>query len=304
MKTFTTLGSLKEILPTCKKALVLLGSTPNTDTVACALGIACALEKKGIETQVASPAEMRVEFSRLVGVDQVKKKIGNRNLVVSFDYSEEKVEKVSYNISDDGKKFNLVIAPKNGSTPLDPGSVQFDLSGAEADVVIMVGVGTYAELGEIYEHDRNVIEGSQTVALTLVPVETFAKFHAEASGCSCLSEMGAAWCVQLDLSLDEDSASNFLFGIEAVTQNFTAQTTTADTFETVATLLRAGATRQPPSGQGTLSPTQLPFMGSQQAAQTPPAGATNAFAQALSSKQNQAGSITPQQVSMTGEFKG
>lgn len=316
MKTIASLSSLKESLPNIHKALVLMPATPNLDSAAAALGLCQLLKAKGIEVQVACPVDMRVEFSRLVGVDDVKKKIGNRNLQISFDYSEDKVEKVSYTISDDGKRFNLVIAPKNNATALDPATVGFDYVGAETDATFLVGVNGYEDIGVIYDEERNVIEGSLTVALTLFPVPTYAKFHADAQGYSSLSEMMAAVVSQLDISLDVDGASNLLYGIDSATQSLTSPLANADTFETVALLMRAGAKRQPIGQQGVLTQNHMPFLANSPLAdgstahsakpdvQSPvPTASNNPFAAALSKTANQGGTM-PAGYSATGELKG
>jgi hypothetical protein len=311
MKTIPTLDSFKEPLSSVHKALVLLSSTPNVDSVSAALGLAVALKSKGIDVQVACPADMRVEFSRLVGVDEVKKKIGNRNLVISFPSSDGKIEKVSYVENEDKTRADLIIAPRTGVSPLDPAEVSFSYSGAEADATFMVGVNAYADLGDIYESERNVIEGSLTVALTLFPVGTYAKYHADGTGYSSLSEMVVASCVQLGLPLDQDSASNFLFGIESITQGLSTPTVNADTFETVALLLRSGGRRQPIGQQGTLSPHQMPFMSNQPSVTSSPQSPStssvsannNPFAAALSKSANQGGTM-PAGYSATGELKG
>lgn len=311
MKPLPSLEQLKKDLPNYKKALVLLSSTPNIDTVASALGLAVTLKKKGVDTQVASTSDMRVEFSRLVGVDDVRKKIGNRNLIVSFDYSEDKVEKVSYNISEDGKKFNLVISPKTGATPLDPATVDFDYAGAESDLTFMIGVSNFTELGSLYEEERNAIEGSHTVAITLFPAPTFAKTHLDATGTSSLSEFMVSVCQGLDLPLDQDSAGNFLFGLDSITGGLSSPTVTADTFETVAVLMRAGARRQPIGQHGSMTQNQMPWQ--PQAQTTVPTsqptqvtideGNNNPFAAALS-KSDQTSSLMPAGYSATGELKG
>jgi hypothetical protein len=311
MKPISSLDSLKEKLSSVHKALILMSGTPNIDSVASALGLFLVLRKKGMDIQIACPADMRVEFSRLVGVDEVKKKIGNRNLVVSFDYSEDKVEKVSYTISEDGKRFNLVIAPKTGVTALDPATVAFDYAGAESDATFLVGVNGFSDIGSLYDEERTVIETSFTIALTLFPVGTFAQYHADASGMSSLTELVANFALQLDFPVDSDSASNFLYGLESITQGLSSQTVTADTFETVAALLRAGGKRQPLGQQGTLSPNQMPFIvpkaqpqaveGESPAPEAP--ASNNPFAAALS-KTSQPGGTMPAGYSATGELKG
>lgn len=311
MKQIASLSSLKDALPTIHKALILMSATPNLDSAAAALGLAMALKAKGIDVQVACPVDMRVEFSRLVGVDEVKKKIGNRNLQISFDYSEDKVEKVSYTISDDGKKFNLVIAPKNNATALDPATVGFDYVGAETDATFLVGVNSYEDIGALYEEERNVIEGSLTIACTLFPVSTYAKFHADAQGLSSLSELIATVLSDLQISLEADSASNLLYGIDTATQSLSSPLASADTFETVALLMRAGAKRQPVGQQGTLQASQFPFVPTTQPTSQPESDReensnsqipnTNPFAAALSKTASAPVMPQPQ---MGGEMKG
>lgn len=296
MRQLQHIDVLKPALDATTKALVIFSSTPNTDSVAASLGLALALEKKGINTQVVSLSDMRVEFSRLVGVDTVSKKMGNRNLVVSFDYLEDQVEKVSYTISEDGKRFNLVIAPKAGSKPLDPNTVQFDLSGVEADFVFYIGVSGPGELGSLYEENHLVLESAISVGLSLFPVPGFAKYHYDAQGLSSISELTALLTQSLRLDLDQDSSSNFLAGIDAATQGLSTSMASADTFELVAALLRAGGKRQP-NVSGSMTQNQMPFMPSQP---MPHPVSNDKFAQLLGSTQRQP--FSPPQ--MPNEFKG
>lgn len=288
MKPLANIDLLKDTLSTTKKAILLLGSTPNFDMVASALGFALALRAKGVDVQVASLADMRVEFSRLVGVDQVRNKIGNRNLVVSFDYSEDQVEKVSYSISEDGKRFNLVISPKSGVKPLEPDTVSFDFTGADAEFIGLFGVNSLEELGSFYDGERLLFDTAMTVGFTLFPVQPFAKCHLDASETSSLSELMVHVCDKLELPLNEDSGSNLLAGIDVATQEFRSPLTTADTFETVALLLRSGAVRQPIMQQVQMTPQQMPYTPQYSTQQPPAQDNTNQFAQLL-------GNARPQQ---------
>lgn len=318
MKTLANIDLLRDSLSTTKKAIILLGSTPNFDIVASALGFAEALKNKGIDVQVASLTDMRVEFSRLVGVDQVRPKIGNKNLIVSFDYNEDQVEKVSYQISDDGKRFNLVIAPKTGVRPLQPDSVQFEFAGADAQFVALFGVNNFMELGELYEKERALFDGAMTVGFTLFPIPPFLKCHLDASGVSSLSELVAQVCQALHLTHTEDSASNLLAGIDAATQEFRSPVTSAETFEAVADLVRAGAVRQPPMTAPSMTAAHMPFTPAPNPTQSygapstspyqptysspPPVQAnTNQFAQLLGNAQGQSVPTAPP---IPSEYKG
>ena len=286
MKTLTSLELVRQSLSTASKTIIFLGPNPNFDAVASALSLHLSLKEKGIASQVVSASDMRVEFSRLVGVDEVKKKLGNKNLIVSFAYEESRVEKVSYAISEDRSRFNLVIAPKSGALPLDPASVDFDLAGIEADLIFLVGISSFQEIGEYYDTERNVYDTAMTVALTLFPVQGFVKSHADASGMSSLSELTSSVIQQLDLPLNQDGATNLLAGIDLTTQGFRSPLANAEMFEAVARLMKAGAVRLPPPETQTLRPTQMPFMPQSHPANPfpfiPPSGSSSSsFAAAL-----------------------
>lgn len=303
MKQLPNIDLLKDTLSSTKKALVLLGTNPNFDVVAAALGFALALRKKGIDAQVASLAEMRVEFSRLVGVDGVRRKVGNRNLVVSFDYKEEQVEKVSYQISEDGKRFNLVIAPKAGASPLQPETVNFELAGAEAEFIATFGINSGEELMQLVKDEHGLLDSAMTLAFTHFPTPPFAKCHLDAQGLSTLSELAALACVSLGLDFDEDSGSNLLAGIDLATNGFRSPQVGADTFEVVAGLMRAGAVRPPVITAPPMSPSQMPFVPNfrrPSQVQPPVETSTNQFAQLLNNTQNQVPPVPP----VPSEYKG
>lgn len=315
MKQLPNIELLNQSLSQTKKAIVIIGANPNFDTVASALGFAVALRQKGIDTQVVSVADMRVEFSRLVGVDTVRKKVGNRNLVISFDYSEDRVEKVSYHISEDGTRFNLVVSPRSGAAPLQPESVSYEFAGAEAQFIATFGVGSGQELDELIKNEHGLMDGAMSLAITPFQVAPFAKCHLDASGLSSLSELTAVICLGLGLKLDEDSGSNLLAGIDLVTAGFRAPMTNADTYEVVAMLVRAGAVRPPIITAPPITPSQMPFVPTrssfpqQNRFTQPPATQANTsqFAQMLSNSQSQP---APQPVpappapQFPGEFKG
>ena len=114
---------------------------------------------------IGSPSKMRVEHSRLVGIDKISEKIGNRNLIISFDYKEDSIEKVSYNV--EGEKFNLVIQPRSGYPPLDKSSVDFSYEGIDADVIFVIGAQKLEDLGAIYDKERQAFSRFLCALLSL-----------------------------------------------------------------------------------------------------------------------------------------
>ena len=145
---------IQEPLSQAKTIVIAMGVNANYDVVASALSLYLSLKNAGKSVYIVCSAPMRVEFSYLVGVDEVREKLGNKSLMISFDYDENAVEKVSYSISEDGKKFQLLVSPKTGGRPLDPSTVQYSGSGAEADLLFLFGATSFEDLGVLYEADK------------------------------------------------------------------------------------------------------------------------------------------------------
>lgn len=285
-------------LETSKKAIIFLAPTANFDTTAAALAFAQLLKEKNIDVTVVSQAEMRVEYSHLIGIDQVRKKVGNKNLVISFDYTEDQVEKVNYTISPDGKRFNLVISPKTGALPLQPDTLEFEFSGAEADFIAFFGMSSNAEVGDLYENERTLFDMAMTVAFNLFPIALFAKCHIDSSGYSGMSEYMIEVATQLGLELSADAATNILAGIDSLTDHLSNPGTRPEVFEAVATLLRAGAMRTSAEVAAPMSQNHFPFVPSSRPQPQPQQVPNNQFAQLLGSTQ-----VAPPP-SMMGEMKG
>ncbi|MBI4034808.1 MAG: hypothetical protein HY381_00240 [Candidatus Chisholmbacteria bacterium] len=236
------LKPLEEIFPTAKSLLIVTPETAQVDQLAAALGLYVALKEAGKGVTVANPKPAMAEYSRLVGIDQLTQKLGNRNLVISFDYVEEAIEKVSYNV--EGGKFNLVIQPKEGVKPIDPQSVNYNFEGSDAQVVFVIGAKTLADLGDLYITEKGVFEKALIVNIdNQLANAKFGQVNLVETA-SSVSQLVAEMMQDLKLTLSADSAGNLWQGLVAGTQNFQSPTVTADTFEVAAMLLRSGANRQ------------------------------------------------------------
>ena len=259
---------LKEVFQKAQTAYVLISSFPTYDSVASALALYFALTDAGKDVHISCPAPMRVEFSHLFGVDKISEKMGNRNLMVSFDYEENSVEKVSYTISDDGKKFNLIISPKTGGRSLDPANIEYSHTGAEADLVFMIGVSQFEDLAEFYENERGLYTSAYTVAISPYETTPFATLTLNTEGQSCIAEGMTALLKELGINPHDDVATNLLSAMEQATNRFQSLGMTAETFDLVAYLLRNGARRSTPT---TMNPALNPHV----------SGSTPSFAEVL-----------------------
>lgn len=222
-----------------KEIAVLIGRRFSYDSLAAALGLTLILEEEGKEVSVASEAEITVGESGIFGVNKVGNKLAGRNLIISFDYVEGAVDKVSYNI--EGNKFNLMISPKPGKKPLTFDRVKFKEGGGGFGLLFTVGVGDLSDLGKLYEGNRELLENSFIVNIDNKDRnKDFGRVNIINPRASTCSEIIAAVARHLKLKIPEDGASNLLSGIYHETDNLTKGQLQPETFEVIAFLMRAG----------------------------------------------------------------
>lgn len=235
---------VKQALASAKQILILLPQNPDQDSVAAGLALYLSLQKQQLSASIGCATAMTVGFNRLFAVDKIKPRIGNQNLVISFNYPEDSLEKVSYDKDPQNQKFNLTIEPKAGLQPLDVNSVQYSYTGSNADVIFVIGARSLEDLGELFKSEQKLLEDKSKTLVNLSSLDKNSQFGTvnlydpTASGCS---EIMFAVLSGLQLPLDSDMATNLLAGIEAKTNNFTSTQTSADTFEIVSQLMRLGA---------------------------------------------------------------
>lgn len=242
-KTYN-LEPIKQALSSAKQVLILLPQNPEVDSVAAGLALYLSLNKQSINTSIGCPTPMTVGFNRLFGVDKIKPRIGNQNLVISFNYPEDSLEKVSYDKDSQNQKFNLTIEPKAGMEPLDTSTVEYSYTGSSADVIFVIGARTLEDLGELYQSEKKLLDDKSKTIVNLSNLDrnnqfgTVNLYDPTASGaCEIMTQV----LNDLQLPLESDMATNLLAGIEAKTNNFTSPQTNADTFEMIAQLMRQGA---------------------------------------------------------------
>lgn len=244
MITSEQISLLAERLAAAHSVLVLLPAQPSFDHLAAGLGLTQLLLAQGKEVQLASPEELEspIAVASLIGVDLLKQQLGNQNLQVSFAYRPEQVDKVSYHIDETQQRFHLVIKPQKGVPPLDASTVQMEYTGAEAEVVFLIGIHEWTALEHLYQEFETLYQQATVVTLHTFEPE-IGTIKLNISGYSGMAEAVGFLALQLQFPLAVDAATNLLQGIEETTDGFRSLATTAETFDLVAQLLRAGARR-------------------------------------------------------------
>ena len=233
-------NSFSSLLESASSILILLPSKPYLDQVAAGLALYLALQEKK-ETSISCSAPMLVEFNRLVGVNKISSELGNKNLTIRFnEYPAENVERVSADI--ENGKFYLTVIPKPGMISPKKEQVEMTYSGIAADTVILIGGANDSHFPALASSD---LAGAKIAHIGIRALATSSdkNIMSFARPASSVSEIVTALINQSGLVLDNDIATNLLAGIEEGSREFKGPDVTAETFEVVAQLLKAGGKR-------------------------------------------------------------
>jgi len=240
------ISQLKNTLETAQTTMVVLSANPTVDELVAASSLYLSLLQSGKQSRIVAPRIpailSKIDQSVKVDAVQIQTELGNENLTISFKYSEDQVDKVSYHIGEETGKFHLTIKPKPGFPPLDVDTVEFGYTGASADLIFLVNVPALESLEQLYFGYEDLYKNTPMVSMSLAgtslgAIQLNPEYH------SSLSELATVTLLQLGMTIDSDSATSLLYGIERFSQNLTAANTEPETFEVVAKLLRAGARR-------------------------------------------------------------
>jgi hypothetical protein len=188
---------------------------------------------------------MTVGYNRLVGVNKISTLLGGKNLTISFDYLEDSIEKVSYNI--EGQKFNLVIEPKPNFPLFDPAKVQYSHSGSTANLIIAIGGKRPQDFGQFYQREKKLFTQKTLINIDTSPNNSqFGQINLTDPTASSCSEITIALLQGLKIKISQDIANNLLLGLIQATNNFQAPNVTGDTFEAAAICMDYGARTQKP----------------------------------------------------------
>lgn len=232
--------NLFNLLESSNSILILLPSKPYFDQVAAGLSLFLTLRQEK-EVAIACPSDMTVEFNRLVGVNKITKELGNKNMVVQFvDYKALGIERVSYDI-DDGE-FKLTVIPKAGVRPPNKDQVVISYSGVSADTAILIGGANTSHFPELARKELEVTRKIHVGIRELQGADSGIISLTQPS--SSDSELVATLIKQSGKSIDEDVATNLISGIESGSNHFSSQQVTAETFQLLADLMRAGGKRK------------------------------------------------------------
>jgi c-di-AMP phosphodiesterase-like protein len=235
-------AKIKELLDKGPEILIVTHENPTHDSIGSALALSLGLSSLGKNVTVACPDAMTVELSGYIGAQKVVSSLGKKNFVISLDYVDGSIEKVSYNI--EGDKFNLVIEPRAGFEMFSQDKVHYSHSGSSANVVFTVDTIHLGGLKKLFEDDKDLFASKPIVNVDRHANNAhYGHTNMVDDTATSTAEVTAKLLGGLGVTITEDIATNLLNALIGATNNFQNQNVHAGTFELAASLLKSGGKR-------------------------------------------------------------
>lgn len=135
-----------------KRLGLLVSQDVDADAVAAAMALYHLFSLTGKPEKVVPvvPGKIPHEARGLPASTDIKQGFGAKNLVVTLDTNKTPIERVSYR-AEEGK-FQLVIHPVSRSFEVE--NIEYSYEGLGFDLLITLGVRRLADLGELYQKNR------------------------------------------------------------------------------------------------------------------------------------------------------
>ncbi len=238
----TEFPKIKELVDKARDILILTHEKPTFDSIGSSLSLYLGFLSLGKRVTIACPDPIMVELSSFIGVNKVVREIGKKNFIISLDYIEGSIEKVSYNI--EGNAFNLVIEPRSGFPPFSSDKVHYTYGGGASDLIIAVDTIDLGGLKQLYESDKDFYTGRPLINIDRHPNNTqYGQVNFVDTQASSTAELTGRMLSALGVGLTEDIATNLLNALYGGTNNFQNTYVTAGAFSLAASCVKAGGRR-------------------------------------------------------------
>lgn len=232
----------KDILTDAQAVLIATHEHPTPDAIGSALALYLGLAGMGKKVTVVCPDPIVVGLSDFIGADKITTEMAQKNFVISLDYQEGSIEKVSYNI--EGSTFNLVIEPRPGFEPFSQDKVHYSHQGAAPAAIITVDTIHLGGLKKLYESQKELFAAKPIINIDRHPNNAqYGAVNLVDAKASSTAELVAQLLAELGIALTADSATNLLNALYGATNSFSNPAVTATAFELAAACLKSGGKR-------------------------------------------------------------
>lgn len=233
---------VKDLVDKAAEILIVTHERPTFDSIGSSLALSLGLAGLGKRVTIACPDPITVELSSFVGVNKVSSDLAKKNFIISLDYVDGSIEKVSYNI--EGNKFNLVIEPRPGFESFSPDKVSYSYGGGNAELILAVDTIHLGGLKQIYEANKELFSTRPVINVDHHPNNShFGAHNIVDPSASSTAELTAQLLSSLGVALTVDIATNLLNALYGATNSFQGPSVSSSAFEVAAVCVKAGGKR-------------------------------------------------------------
>jgi nanoRNase/pAp phosphatase (c-di-AMP/oligoRNAs hydrolase) len=231
-ESYTLLHSL---INQVNRILIWTKDNPDGDCLAAGLALKSMLMDMGKMVDVIAQGSLPADFASYSS--QIRKGLGQKKLIVSFDWQKNEIDKVSYNM--EGERFNFIISPKG--RPIDPTEVKVTSQGENYEVVFTIGISS---LDEVKDDDRQLLIDAVLINIDKDgQSDSFGRLNFVDPTAESLCTIIAKIAQGSDLPLSQQAKQFILFGLRAATDNFSS-VKDASSFEAAAFVTRGNEKEQ------------------------------------------------------------
>ena len=241
-KELTPKQQTSEAIRQAETILIMTGQHPSVDQAASAIALTKILRKFGKKVTAVVSDEVPAGVKFLDTKELERTMGGLRDFVVQVDLSRAEVDKLKYTIEEG--KLNIHITPFSGG--FNGRDVTFTHGDYQFDVVIVLGVASYARIDKVYAQNAEVLRKIPLINIDHHRAnEQYGAINLVEPTAACLGEILIALSESLQGGLiDEKIATTMLTGIMSATDRFTANHTTSKTMTVAAQMMAMGADQQ------------------------------------------------------------
>lgn len=246
MDLTSDITKVKELLDKAQNVLIVTHEHPNADSIGSALTLSMGIASLGKKVTVVCPDPMTVELSSFIGIQKVTREVSSKNFIISLDYVDGSIDKVSYNI--EGDKFNLVIEPRPGFEGFSEDKVRYTHGGVSADLIFTVDTIHFGGLKKVYDDNKALFDSKPVVDIDRHPNNAkYGAINMIDPAASSTVELVSQLLSHIGVALTQDIATNVLNALYGATNSFQNPNVSIASFELAAACLKAGGKRFAPS---------------------------------------------------------
>jgi len=202
-------NQITELFRESKNIVILPSKVAGVDAFAAGVGLYLMLKEENKNVSIIYPGSVPEEFLGLSDVN-ISSNAGQRDLIVSVDYSGTNASKVNYSTEDDVLRFSIGPVDKN----FDLSRVKSQVSDYNFDLIITIGAQVPDDFGNIFDDLKGDFSRADILNIDNTDRnQRFGNINVVDSNSDSLSLLVLNKCIKWNLRLTSKSAEALLKGI-------------------------------------------------------------------------------------------